>query len=116
MRKRLCAAIVVSGALTATTAGLLGTAAQANSGPSSPPGISADGSVDPTRAARTVPLVGVDGKPVTDASGRVRQVQTGFGVPPPPPGRGQADGLLHKLVADGEGRTVEKVEIPPLRP
>src|SRR3954447_10800097 len=116
MRKRLCAAIVVSGALTATTAGLLGPGAQANSGPPSPPGISADGSVDPTRAARTGPLVGGDGQTVTGGPGRVRQVQTGFGVPPPPPGRGQADGLLHEQVADGEGRTVEKVEIPPLRP
>ena len=116
MRKRLCVALVVSGALAATTAGFLGTAAHADDKPPKPPGISADGTVDPAKAPKAAPVVGPDGKLATDAAGRVRQWQTGFGVPPPPPGHGRADGLRHQIIKGEKGRTVEMVEVPPLHP
>lgn len=116
MRKSNRAGFVVAAALAATAAGLLGSTAYADDVPPNPPGVGADGKVNLEKAPRDLAVVGPDGRVVTDAPGQARKWQTRFNELPPPPGQAKPDGFQHRTSKDTNGRPVETVDVPFLRP
>ncbi len=90
------AAILVAGGV------MTATASDRPPAPPRPPWVKADGTVDTTKLPDRMPVMGPDGKPAKDASGR----QITVDVRPP----GQPTGQQNKSDPPGSSRRVEKGE------